>query len=300
MIVETAIAKNYNTSQGVLGFFFGDYIKLVPLARDIHGVCEMPQSNQWILIEVPPNMRLRHYELRHRVGSDGSDITIPGPAPAIKMTLAKNRNIPKLLINILQIVWGIITLYKSRGDQIALYGYGAFGLTVAPYTIMGIINLATNLLRPEYMNMYLVHTPTMEDVWDEDDDTQFMGIVAKVDQDDFAAFESGGFHGTLTPPAFFTLNMLGYFIISILPIALVGGFTGFRSGENTKIAISWVFGWLIIGSVSSLWVRLSASFALHPIWEIISVIPLWIPAVGGFVVVGQMLNDFGICTDFGS
>lgn len=299
MIVEEGTPNKYHTSQHAfdfLGFFFGDHIRLVPPARDIHGVYNMPQPSRWILIEVPPNMPLSHYEPSRREVSDGSEIM--GPAPAINMTLAKSRNIPKILINILQVIWGIITLYKSRGDQITLYGYGAFGLTVAPYTIMGIINLATNLLRPEYANMYLVHTPPMENAWEENAD--FMGIVAKVNEADFETFVDGGLRGTLTPPVFFTLNMLGYLIICILPIALVGGFTGFQAGENVKIAISWVLGWLIIGSVSSLWVRVSASLALHPIWEVILVIPLWIPAIGGFAVVAQMLNDFGICTIFSS
>jgi len=38
----------------------------------------------------------------------------------------------------------------SRGEQISVFGYGAFGLTVAPCAIMSIVNLATNLVRSEY------------------------------------------------------------------------------------------------------------------------------------------------------
>jgi hypothetical protein len=94
--------------------------------------------------------------------------------------------------------------------------------------------------------------------------------------------------------------MAGYLVTAILPIALVGGYTGFQSGSNIEIAVSWILGWLIVGSVSSLWVRIAGAYGgvLHPIWGVILVLPLWVPAIGGLVVVGQMLKDFGICTSF--
>jgi hypothetical protein len=217
------------------------------------------------------------------------------------MHLAQNYSIPKILMSILQAIWGISTLYKSRGGQIALYGYGAFSLSVAPYAIMSIINLATNLLRPEYPTMYLVQTDDMDDALLRGG--QFWGIVAStrsIGRDDSSSATSTITDNgrALTRQMFFTLNILGYLIIGSLPIALVGGFTGFQAGENVKIAISWVLGWIIVGSVSSLWVHISAAFWLHPIWEVILVFPLWIPAIGGFVVVAQMLDDFGICTEF--
>jgi hypothetical protein len=293
IVEEKTISQLSAETGGAVQFFFGDNIRTVPLERAIHGVCTIPPPGRGVpkyrLVEVPANMPLRPWE--PGIGAHGSDsssdISDLEPAP-INMHLAKNYNIPKILISILQIVWGIITLYKARGNQIALYGYGAFGLTVAPYAIMSIINLATNLLRPEYATMYLVHKPEMNDAWDHRG--EFRGIVASVD---VPRVDEGDFVGTLTPPMFFALNMLGYLVICILPIALVGGFTGFRTGSNVEIAISWVLGWLIIGSVSSLRVRISAAFWLHPIWEVLLVIPLWIPAIGGFVVVAQMIKDFG-------
>jgi len=299
IVEEKTISQLSAETQGVVQFFFGDNIRTVPLEREIHGVCSIPLPGRGVpkyrLVEVPANMPLRPWGPRAGAHSSDSesDITDLEPAP-INMHLAKNYNTPKILITILQIVWGIITLYKARGNQIALYGYGAFGLTVAPYAIMSIINLETNLFRPEYATMYLVHTPEMDDAWLHDG--EFRGIVASVD---IPRVDAGNFVGTLTPPTFFTLNMLGYLVICILPIAPVGGLTSFRTGSNVEIAISWVLGWLIIGSVSSLWVRISAAFWLHPIWEVLLVIPLWIPAIGGFVVVAQMLKDFGTCTAFG-
>jgi hypothetical protein len=294
MIVEDKTIKD-DEKEGALRFFFGETIRMVPLTRAIHGVCTIPPSRRGVpkyrLVEVPPGMPLRPYEqrVRGRNSDSDSDVSVE-PAP---IYLSKNYNIPKILISILQIIWGIITLYRRRGDQVRLYGYGAFGLTVAPYAIMSIINLATNLLRPEYATMYLVHNREMDEAWDHGG--EFGGMVASLD---IEKVESGHFEGALTKEMFFTLNMLGYLIICILPIALVGGFTGFTSGSNIQIAISWVLGWLIVGSVSSLWVRITAAFWLHPIWEIILVLPLWVPAIGGFAVVAQMLNDFGVCTKF--
>jgi hypothetical protein len=50
-----------------------------------------------------------------------------------------------------------LTAYRTHGDRIALFGYGTFDLTVAPYDIISIVNLATNLVRSEYTAVDLVH-----------------------------------------------------------------------------------------------------------------------------------------------
>lgn len=49
-----------------------------------------------------------------------------------------------------QIVFGMSTLYRTKGNQIERYGYAAYGLTVTPYALMSILNLAGNLMRPDY------------------------------------------------------------------------------------------------------------------------------------------------------
>ncbi|KAE8446303.1 hypothetical protein EG329_012389 [Mollisiaceae sp. DMI_Dod_QoI] len=300
MVVKEKDVNTVTKMKGTLELLFGEDIRTVPTTRAIHGVCRLPHPDpdpefpRFRLIEVPPTMPLRDYDPRAEAHNMDPDIDNQELTP-IDMQLAKSYNIPKILISILQIAWGIITLYKARGDQIALYGYGAFSLTVAPYAIMSLINLATNLLRPEYATMYLVHTTDL--TLASDQSGEFAGIVASVD---ITEFDEKHFAGTLSPTIFFAINLVGYFIICILPIALVGGFTGFGTGSNINIAISWVLGWLIVGSVSALWVRVSATFWLHAIWEVLLVFPLWIPAIGGLVVVAQMLKDFGICTESNS
>ncbi|KAI9047443.1 hypothetical protein LZ554_008162 [Drepanopeziza brunnea f. sp. 'monogermtubi'] len=313
MLVESKmINEALWETEGTLRLFFGEHIRVVPSDREIFGICRLPppgiDAPKYVLVEVPLHMPLRAYGQRlMRVGSDDDDSdSDSGPEPDVQ--LARNYNISKILISILQIVWGVITLYQTRRNQIALYGFGAFGLTVAPYAIMSIVNLAINLLRPEYATMYLVHSPAMEAAAAHHG--FFQGMVASVDVDRMPAgaadvrpedFTGGlsSFRDNLVQNC---LEMLGYLLSALLPITLVGAYTGFRSGSDVHIAISWIMGWLIIGSVSSLWVRFAnanaAASHVHPLWEVILVLPLWIPAMGGFVVVAQMLKDFGMCLSF--
>lgn len=65
------------------------------------------------------------------------------------------------LVALVQALLAIQTLYQTRGDQINRYGYSAFGLTVAPYAIMSLVNLLGALSRPEYDAVYLVGSPIM-------------------------------------------------------------------------------------------------------------------------------------------
>jgi hypothetical protein len=297
VVDDEVVSKAWEETEGTPRFFFGENIRSVPIDRAIHGICNLPvpgpRTPKYSLVEVPPHMPLQPYE----APDSDSDWHLP-----------KNHNPPKLLISILQILWGIVTLYKTRGDQIASYGYGAFGLTVAPYAIMSIINLATNLVRPEYASMYLVYSPEMQAAINAGG--EFKGMVAEVDDEAIdpvtGRTKPEAFTGGLDEQSIArnnlhnAFNMAGYLVTAILPIALVGGYTGFQSGSNIEIAVSWILGWLIVGSVSSLWVRIAGAYGgvLHPIWGVILVLPLWVPAIGGLVVVGQMLKDFGICTSF--
>jgi hypothetical protein len=70
----------------------------------------------------------------------------------------------KIIIAILQALFATSTLYSSAGPQIDRFGYAAFGLTVAPYAVMSIINLLGNLICPEYSAMYIVETQTLRDL----------------------------------------------------------------------------------------------------------------------------------------
>ena len=72
-----------------------------------------------------------------------------------------NYDIMRSLAALFQAILSIQTLYETRGDQINLYGFAPFGLTVAPYAIMSLVNLLGALSRPKYDAVYLVGSPVM-------------------------------------------------------------------------------------------------------------------------------------------
>jgi hypothetical protein len=69
----------------------------------------------------------------------------------------------KGLVALGQAILAVRTLYETRGNQIDEYGYAAFGLTVAPYAIMSVINLLGALSRPDYDAVYLVGSSIMKE-----------------------------------------------------------------------------------------------------------------------------------------
>lgn len=85
------------------------------------------------------------------------------------------------VIAVVQICFASATLYRSRGDQLSLFGYAAFGLTVLPYIIMSIFNLLGNCLTPTYSTLYLVRSPEMAEA--EALDAEFDGVVGNVIED---------------------------------------------------------------------------------------------------------------------
>jgi hypothetical protein len=72
-----------------------------------------------------------------------------------------NYDVMRGLAAIVQAILAIQTLYQTRGDQIKRYGFASFGLTVAPYAIMSLVNLLGALSRPEYDAVYLIGSPMM-------------------------------------------------------------------------------------------------------------------------------------------
>jgi hypothetical protein len=75
--------------------------------------------------------------------------------------LSSNHNITKLLASVLQLLFAVNTRYSTRGDQVNVYGYAAFGLTVTAYALMSFINFMGNIVCPQYPAVYLIRTTTM-------------------------------------------------------------------------------------------------------------------------------------------
>jgi hypothetical protein len=77
--------------------------------------------------------------------------------------VSSSYNVPQVIISVVQLIFALVTLYRTRGDQLNKYGYSAFGLTVLPYFIMSLFNLVGNIVTPTYSNLYLVHSRELEE-----------------------------------------------------------------------------------------------------------------------------------------
>jgi hypothetical protein len=91
-------------------------------------------------------------------------------------------NLVKALIALVQSGYALYTLYRSQGDQVEQFGYSAFGLTVAPYAVMSVINLIGNLCRPDYPSLYLVESSAMDEARKRGG--LFHGAVARVQEEE--------------------------------------------------------------------------------------------------------------------
>jgi hypothetical protein len=134
---------------------------------------------------------------------------VPGDADFTKSEthMACDYSITKALIALGQSIYATITLYLSKGDQINRYGYAAFGLTVAPYIVMSIVNLVGNIIIPNYPAFYLVRSPIMDEA-EERSSFHFSGVVGGVT-------EEVGNHWNM----FCTLDRLGMYRVSFADFA---------------------------------------------------------------------------------
>jgi len=64
------------------------------------------------------------------------------------VTLASAYNVPTILVSFIQALGATTTLYRARGDRVDWCGYAVFGLTVAPYAFMSVVNIVAHLLTP--------------------------------------------------------------------------------------------------------------------------------------------------------
>ncbi|RYP74288.1 hypothetical protein DL771_003109 [Monosporascus sp. 5C6A] len=81
-----------------------------------------------------------------------------------RIVISCSYNAVKILVALGQLIFAIVTLYRTRGDQIELYGYAAFGLTVVPFAWMSFLNLLANAICPEYSTKFLVESATLDEL----------------------------------------------------------------------------------------------------------------------------------------
>jgi len=102
--------------------------------------------------------------------------------PSISIRIARSRNFIKTLVAIFQVIYSSWTLYEARGDQIDRFGYSSFSLTVSPYVVMSLINLAGSLLLPSYATLFLVRSEAMDEVEKLQHGGRFHGVVGTLQQ----------------------------------------------------------------------------------------------------------------------
>ena len=342
----------------------------------MHGICRLPHGYELAIlpprapitelcgdkrneIEMPykssRGKRLKDVLKTLRHPKDGREDNPSNPNIRPEIKLSSNYNLPKGLIAIFQTLYASATLYQTRGDQIQRYGYAAFGLTVAPYLIMSIVNLLSTVLTPDYPCLYLVRSEIMDEAARREG-AKFEGMVATlrsdprkvwhyveftVDENDrmfirspresitqrglhdasdvvqreitnlrslyptppperasdlgrqscVIISESPGFSDDL--PSRTTLDRFTHFaglIIGLSPIAINGGLSHFNAGHSTIAQRVWTMTWLAFGWYMDLAFHLSGSY-------VFASVVYYAPAIGGFVVVAQMLKSYGRCVE---
>ena len=313
------------------------------MSRNVHGVCKLPTG-----------YRIAPLEVACRISTEKGQF--PGD-----MELCTSYNMPKAIIAVLQTLLASITLYQSRGDQISLYGYASFGLTVIPYIIMSIMNFCAGIILPEYPTVFIVHSKASDEAVARGG--RIEGAVGRLDEidpesdleqpksEENAPSESGvledrrqkptpntagaqaGDHSegenTVQNTGFSQENSIGFvevkphfwrlagkglavpiviFIFGAIPIGVIGGLTHFKAGHSTTAQRVWTMMWLVYGvMVGPVFEVLSWQDRMKELVEEFEPLKyftnliVWagffgVPAIGGFVVVGQMLKAYGSCT----
>ncbi|KAK3942948.1 hypothetical protein QBC46DRAFT_447257 [Diplogelasinospora grovesii] len=269
-----------------------EVIKKVPLDYNIHGPYSLEHKQGYILAFVPSDAPL--------------EFESPEYTRQLKQAkgFAESYNAPKLLMSLIQAIWAIIVKNcgsdccqpkRIPGDQIDQYGYAAFGLTVAPYAWMSVLNILGNILTPDYPAVFMLRTPLMDEV-EERKLGKFEGeLRVKIDYSrsyepdpDWVDFEG-------------SVVVLSTFVFGLIPLAIIGGLSGFRSQNSTPLQRGFTMSWLAVGFI----IGLVQGGLMNDPNEIgdsdlrFGIIPttivlLGVPAIGGMVVVGQMIHDFGI------
>jgi hypothetical protein len=155
---------------------------------------------------------------------------------------------------------------------------------------MSLINLAATCLAPEYPNPYMVRTSIMTEA--ERNGGIFTGEIAILDLDSVT--------NPKTTPESATGTWLGL-LLRFFPVIIVGALTGFSAGdESSPLQRGFIMAWFVVGIAAGIWGWALVGTVLKDSWAwlytLIALLPVAAPAIGGFVVVGRMLGEYGICT----
>ena len=146
------------------------YIRDVASSRRIHG---LPPKKDFIL------------ERGYHLAVVPRSCTVIPESSSDKIIISTSYNPLSIIAAIFQALYASLTLYETRGDQLTRYGYAAFGLTVAPYLVMSIVNLFGCLATPTYDTMYLVRSKALGELeYKSNRKPYFDGNVGKISEPD--------------------------------------------------------------------------------------------------------------------
>ncbi|KAK3326180.1 putative pogo transposable element [Apodospora peruviana] len=297
------------------------------LQTKIHGLCRLPEGYDLMVVPrtatfeelVPPKP-----SLGQRLSSWSRADDTP------RLNIACSYNFVKILVSLAQLLFAISTLYRTRGDQIELFGYAAFGLTVAAYAWMSFINLVGNLVCPQYDSMFIVESEQLDNLRarveaagsDAKDKFAVEGTVGRLTREAEtellrayreareAVLEDGLFAFTGTTAS---RDMMVTLYVSAVPIAIIGGLSRFSTGQSALYMRVWTMMWLVFGFMNLFILepalglidqrpiigglyRLSKGNTMRTVLVAAYGIAFYsAPAIGGYVVVAQMIREFGIC-----
>jgi hypothetical protein len=109
----------------------------------IHGQHHLPR--QYCLVRLPQDAKVVHQ-------------------PGISIEVSCTEAGPKSFIALVQLIFSSIVLYRAaQSVEIQRYGYASYSLSVLPYTLVSILNLAGSLISHEYPTLYMVRSHVMEE-----------------------------------------------------------------------------------------------------------------------------------------
>ena len=337
--------------------------------RNVHGLCCLPRGYELAIIRSDSTVLELNDGRNSESPTAQSDIPNSNESGSfVNSDLSWSYSFAKGLVAVFQALYACATLYETRGDQIERYGYAAFGLTVAPYLVMSIINLIGTVLTPDYSTVFMVESEIMEEA-KQREGACFEGAVGKLmsnkpstassfnatfkldDQNQtFLEIAEGSGNTEVTPPMSTPLgestdksrsiilpagqdapkdacHMRDLFVssdlrplwsmqnftllaatVGLVSVGINGVLSHFRPGESTHAQRVWTMTWLAVGIIYGTMVAniemVITALPINNAWVSTSAWALMTasycaPAIGGFVVVGQMLINYGHCIRIG-
>ncbi|KAH8817263.1 hypothetical protein F5884DRAFT_896932 [Xylogone sp. PMI_703] len=248
-------------------------------------------------VSLPPGYGLAILPADAEFGNDVED--------SLPIKLSSSYNAVRILVSIGQLVFASSTLYRSRGDQIQRYGYAAFGLTVTQYALMSLLNLLGTLVCPQYSALYLVESSVMDEAR-RVTGTVIEGTVGRLTETHTERTRQRPHRQSNDMKWWKSKQQWIRLPVALAPTAIsvliIWALSRFQVRESTLAQRVWVITWLVVGSVIGLAgaeVRGEDITVEHSRRELmIRCFQICIgaaPAIGGFIVVGQMLHDYGVC-----